>query len=243
MYALLLQDWVTIRSGSGGSITQGEASWLDLSSFLDIVAFVETKNFAASAGSLFAAFQTSPTKDAVLFQSMNDVTAATGTALALGVQTFVLLRDTALCPLARWLRWQLVAPSASTYEATFRIWIAANAPGGYAQSALEQQQADASGAGGPSYTGGFAVGDGAPYKMGTIPSNMPQVQMVPQTGYTGIGNIPGVHQYSAFKGVGYIPGVKQWQPRDWRQGIAQTIPAPVPAARVPFIPLGTKVTR
>ncbi len=241
MYALLLQDWVTIRSGSAGAITQGEASWLDLSSFLDVVAFVETKNFVASAGSVFASFQTSPTKDAALFQSMNDVTAGTGTALALGVQTFVLLRDTALCPLARWLRWQLVAPSASTYEATFRIWIAANAPGGYAQSGLAHAAASA---GGPDYTGGGAVGDGTPYKMGTLPSNMPQVQMLPQKpGYSGIGNIPGVHQYSGYKGVGYIPGVKQWQLRDWRQGIARTLPAPVTATRVPFLPMGTKVTK
>jgi hypothetical protein len=132
MYAFLLQDWLTVRSASGTAITQGEANWLDLSEFLDVVVFMETKNFAVSSGgALYMAYQTSPTKDETLFQQMVDISTSTSTtAIAVGVQTTVLLRDTALCPLARWFRWQLTPPSnaggITSFEATFRIWLSAN---------------------------------------------------------------------------------------------------------------------
>jgi hypothetical protein len=162
MYARLLQDWVTVRAGSGNALTQGEAAWLDLADFLDVVAFIETKNFSATGATLYPAFQTSPTKDESLFQTMNDITSTTGTPLALGVQTFIFLRDTALCPLARWLRWQLIATGASVFEATFRIWIAANAPGGFGDSMGAQSGDGVSDGGGPAYTDAPPASIGGP---------------------------------------------------------------------------------
>lgn len=168
MYAFLVQDWVTVRSASGSAITQGEANWLDLSDFLDVVLFMETKNFAISSGVLYMAYQTSPTKDEALFQQMVDIsTSASTTAIAVGVQTTVLLRDTALCPLARWFRWQLTPPTnavgITSFEATFRIWISANQPGGYAQaSAHHMGYGDSGGFGGPAWTQGPAIGPAAP---------------------------------------------------------------------------------
>ena len=132
MYAALLQDWVTIRSAGSGTITQSEPFWLDTAGFLDCVIFMETREISTSgSSSVYMAFQTSPTKDDNLFIAMNDVSMATGIALSVGVQTWVLLRDTGLCPLCHWLRWQ-ISTTGTSYDATFRIWVALNQPGGVA---------------------------------------------------------------------------------------------------------------
>jgi hypothetical protein len=139
MYSFLLQDWVTIQgiSSPGPPITipftQSEAGWLDMSAFVDLVSFLEVDEASSGLGTIALGIQTSPTKDDALFQNMNDVSLTLATGMTVGV----LLRDTAFCPLSHWLRWQIIptVPGTTTWHATFRIWVSANAPGGVARSA------------------------------------------------------------------------------------------------------------
>jgi hypothetical protein len=139
MYSFLLQDWVTIQGISSPGppptipFTQSERGWLDVSAFVDLVSFLEVDEASSGVGTIAMGIQTSPTKDDALFQNMNDVSVP----IASGITVGVLLRDTALCPLSHWLRWQIIptVPGSTTWHATFRIWVSANAPGGIARSA------------------------------------------------------------------------------------------------------------
>ena len=166
MYPALLQEWVTIQSTSS-DVTQSEPLWLDMSSYLDLVAWLEVKQVSASTGTVSLGFQTCPSKDDSLFQNMND----TSVAISAGVQVSTLLRDTALCPLTKWLRWQLKASTASTWQATFRIWVAASQPGGFAlQELMEDQSAYG---GGPDYIDlGGGAGADAPPTTGSLPQHI-----------------------------------------------------------------------
>jgi hypothetical protein len=256
MFALLLQDWVTVRSGSGGAVTQGEPAWRDTSSFLDLVVFIETKNFAISAGNLMMALQTAPTKDEVLFQGMNDVSNATGTPVAVGVQTFVMLRDTALCPLAHWLRWQLGPPptnpsGATSFEATFRVWASLNQPGGIAREMLAgaSTPGDQEGyGGGVPWTQGPAVDTGfhggipgtAPWSPIISDLNKRQTVVLGKAGRGSVnstqGPAPSPHTYWWEKMKAPVP-----KPNDWKHRVQQ-VQAPLPLSRVPYVPVGKKVT-
>jgi len=134
MYGVCLQDWVTIQSVSTSLLfTQTEPVWLDTSGYLDLVVYMQVEQVSSSpSGNVFMALQTAPTKDDNLFLAMNDIASSLAVPMAVGVQVMVLLRDTCLCPLSHWLRWQMSWPSGSTVEATFRIWCALNQPGGVA---------------------------------------------------------------------------------------------------------------
>jgi len=122
MYGALLQDWTTIEGASSvATLTQSEAFWLDTSQYLDLVTFLQV--VAASGCTL--SYQTAPTKDESLFQSIDTVT------LTSGVTVGIYLRDTASFPLSHWLRWSL-GGGGTTWNVTFRIWVALNQPGGFA---------------------------------------------------------------------------------------------------------------
>lgn len=167
MISLLLQDWLTLQGSSAtGNITQTELAWLDTSAYLDLVVWVEVTEL--SGGTFHCAVQTSPTKDEALFMAMNDVTAV-GPALATGVQVGVYLRDTALCPLSHWLRWQIMPPS-SAWNITFRVWVAASQPGGYAEGVASAQGAYAPGPAWTAATGGAGApgSSGAPWEAGSL---------------------------------------------------------------------------
>jgi hypothetical protein len=128
MYCYIMQPWKTIRASSVvTSVTQTENCWLDLTPYQDIVAWLEVKEVSVGGGTnVQMAYQTSPTKDDSLFQG---VVAAFN--VATGVTTTVMLKDSATITLCRWLRWQLTvtgSPS-STWDAVFRIFIAANVVG------------------------------------------------------------------------------------------------------------------
>jgi hypothetical protein len=130
MHGFILQDWTTIRGGgSVTTITQQETDWLDLSPYQDVVFWIdvkETTNNSTAGGSPTLYLQTSPTLDDVFFQSMATgvtmVAAAAPTVLAL-----LMASATTTVPVARYVRWQIVGTT--TWDATFRIALAANSPG------------------------------------------------------------------------------------------------------------------
>jgi hypothetical protein len=128
MYCFIMQPWRALRGNLAiTSITQTESCWLDLSPYQDIVAWLEVKEVSAGGGTnVQMAYQTSPTKDDSLFQA---VVAAFN--MGTGVTTTVMLKDSATVTLSRWLRWQLTVTGtpSSTWDATFRIFIAANVVG------------------------------------------------------------------------------------------------------------------
>lgn len=138
MHTFVLQDWITIRGQSGTqgqTITQSQQDWLDLSPFQDVFFWVivtETTPTGASNG-LNLIFETSPTDDEALFQSLlgggATPTPAISNIQASPTPTIIKLPMlSATVPLARYLRWKLTGP-ASTWDVTMRIVVAANSPG------------------------------------------------------------------------------------------------------------------
>jgi hypothetical protein len=119
MHAFILQDWTTIR-GAVTTIVQQETDWLDLSPYQDVVFWIDVKE---STNSPTFTLQTSPSKDDSLFTAMiPGSNAGSGT---LTIQSAFM--TTANVPLARFVRWQI--SGAPTWDATFRILVAANSPG------------------------------------------------------------------------------------------------------------------
>jgi hypothetical protein len=119
------QEWLTLRgaSASYATITQGEACYVDLADYDDVIAWVDVKEVT---GTVTLSFQSSPTADDAAFVDV-------GTALTLSASTtpivVPLLAAYQPTPLARFLRWQLTG-SGGTYDVTFRLLFAAYAPGG-----------------------------------------------------------------------------------------------------------------
>lgn len=137
MYGHVLQDWITVRGSipASGSpdIIQGESAWMGFSSFQDIVIWLDIREItfpAGGAASLTFNFETSPSKDNNMFQVMAASSALTALATP-GVYTplpKVLLNQNPSVPLATWVRWRLTPGGASTntWDATFRVLVAAN---------------------------------------------------------------------------------------------------------------------
>jgi hypothetical protein len=123
MHAFILQDWITIR-GAVATVTQGEDSWLDLTAYQDLVFWIDCREQSGSASTTLT-FQTSPTKDESLFTAVMNGTPLSSSTSPTLVKA---LLAGANVPVARYLRWQLVGPS-GTWDATFRVLVAANAPG------------------------------------------------------------------------------------------------------------------
>lgn len=124
MHTFILQDWTTIR-GSVTTVTQGEAGWLDLTPFQDLVFWIDCREESTSPT---LTVQTSPTKDETLFTPMFS-------AITLSSNTTPVIKPALMSagtstnpPVARYIRWQL-ASGTTTWDATFRILVAANSPG------------------------------------------------------------------------------------------------------------------
>jgi hypothetical protein len=119
--SFLLQDWNTVRGNfTTVTVTQQESDYADLAPFQDVVVFIEV---ADVAGTPTIQIQTSPTKDDVLFQSM-DATASFNPSV--GVATKVLRYSSVTVPLARYLRWKFTTASSAPWSCTFRIWLSPN---------------------------------------------------------------------------------------------------------------------
>jgi hypothetical protein len=121
MHAFILQDWTTIRGGVT-TVTQGESEWLDLTAYQDVVFWVDCRE---ASGSPSIQFQTSPTKDDSLF--MNMMSSATSLTAATAPVIVKATLSAATNPLARFVRWSITGTV--TWDATFRVLVAANSPG------------------------------------------------------------------------------------------------------------------
>ncbi len=120
MHTFILQDYATIRGTTGTAITQNESGWLDLTPYQDLVFWIDTRELTAT---VTCRLQTSPTKDEAMFLDI-----ITSFALAVTVTQKPALLGTATVPIARYLRWVLIG-SATPWDATLRIYVAANSPG------------------------------------------------------------------------------------------------------------------
>jgi hypothetical protein len=134
MHGFVLQDWITIRGGSGiGTITQSEQDWLGLDDYEDIIAWIDVRE-ATLANSSYIQFnlQTAPIKDEYLFVNMeaSPLTVAAASTTPSIRKIIMAAPTTPQCPLGRWLRWQLVPSNGGSvnavWDVTFRILAAAN---------------------------------------------------------------------------------------------------------------------
>lgn len=126
MYSFVLQDWITVGGAAGASVIQGEKDWLDMSPFQDVVAWIDIRN-APTSNQPSLKLETAPSKDDLLFMFMGS--GAGITMIANPVPTVAqYLMGSATVPVAECLRWKITG-GAVAWEVTFRILVAANAPG------------------------------------------------------------------------------------------------------------------
>ena len=130
MYSFVLQDWTTVGGAAGSTVIQGEKDWLDMSPFQDIVAWIDVRN-ATTGNPPSLKLETAPSKDESLFMYMGSGTGITMVASSPPDYTPTVvqyLMGSATVPVAECLRWKIIG-GAVTWQATFRILVAANAPG------------------------------------------------------------------------------------------------------------------
>lgn len=128
MHSYILQDWITIRGAAGvTTVTQSESGWLDLSPYQDVTFWIDAREFTGTTTPTLS-FQTSPTKDEVLFQTMGSPVPLVLTTTTIAAPTNVFLASAAV-PVARYVRWLLSGPAAGGWDATFRVMVGANAHG------------------------------------------------------------------------------------------------------------------
>ena len=137
MHGFVLQDFVTIRGGSGlGTVTQSEHEWLSLDGYEDLIVWVDVRECTtANASWIQVNLQTAPIKDEYLFVNM-EASPLTVTASALTAPSIrkIIMSQNPSVPLGRFVRWQLVTANGASVNATwdmmFRIMGCANPMGG-----------------------------------------------------------------------------------------------------------------
>lgn len=127
MEHFVFQDWTTARGAGTTPYVQEAKDWLGLASFQDVVFYLDVKQLTLSpANGVVWKFQTAPTKDEKLFQTIASLAVAAVPA-AVTVLPVIASAVGATPPLATWVRWQLVGnPGTVTWATTFRVLVAAN---------------------------------------------------------------------------------------------------------------------
>ncbi len=125
MDAFVLQEWCTIRGSA--NVTQSEEGWLDLSPYEDVQFWLLVSEVSGSPTPQII-YQTSPTKDEAMFGAQSN--GMTGTAITLAASSSPVVTPvlawSAPFPLARWVRWQILA--SASFDVTMRILVTAVAP-------------------------------------------------------------------------------------------------------------------
>jgi hypothetical protein len=127
VHGVLWQNWTTLRlTGTTNTVVQSEPLWLDVDDYRDIVFWLEVKQLAlGGAGAVICAYETSPSKDDVLFSAMSTFPLGLTSTPYL---TKVLSAQNPSLPLGKWVRWRLYLSGTPTTEwgATFRIHCSLN---------------------------------------------------------------------------------------------------------------------
>ncbi len=120
-HALLAQDWITVRGSlTTTGVIQGDESYTDIARFQDVATWTEVSDVA---GSPTLRYETSPTRDDVLFQLFE--TAASFVPVV-GVTVKVFRFASATAPPARYFRWKIPSSGTAPWSLTFRIWLVGN---------------------------------------------------------------------------------------------------------------------
>ena len=117
MDALVLQDWLTVQTGSEPSnITQGAPGYLDVSDYQDLVFYLHVPTPIITGIPTFQ-YQTAPVAEESAFLTMYQTPASfTG-----GTRTDAILGSYSPIPPARYVRWVCAG---NGYQCTFRILVA-----------------------------------------------------------------------------------------------------------------------
>jgi hypothetical protein len=109
MYGYILQDWITpIIDRAAIEVVQSESDWMSFQPFQDIVFWLEARSVAnGGANSILLHYETSPSKDFGLFQSMTSVELVSGQGVQVKVSPVIMNSPNTPVPLARWVRWRL----------------------------------------------------------------------------------------------------------------------------------------
>lgn len=123
MESFVIQDWLTVRSAGSADFVQEANDWRGFSSYQDIVFWLDVQRANGPGGSALEwRFQTSPTKDEALFQTMTFVNSGAGIYVRP-----VILASSAV-PLSTWVRWLIHPPTGAVlpWDTCFRVMAAAN---------------------------------------------------------------------------------------------------------------------
>lgn len=118
--SMLFQDWTVVAGQSASMIvTMPSERWVDLGAYIDGMFYTEISSFTDTYGGIIE-LQTSPTRDESLFKTMATISFNQSSPAV----SIIRLAD-ATVPLARWVRWNVSAPSATTnrWDVAFRIWM------------------------------------------------------------------------------------------------------------------------
>lgn len=121
----LMTDWITIQGTGTSPFVQERANWLDLATCGDVTFWLEVRAITnPSSGALALSYETSPSTDESLFDSM--VSSITMALTSTPTITKVRLADNPQTPLARFVRWRVEGSAAGNWSVTFRIFMMAN---------------------------------------------------------------------------------------------------------------------
>jgi hypothetical protein len=131
MRAFVLQDWVTIRGGSTiTTVVQNENSYLTLDAYQDAFFWLQVAELTTGSGTITLNYETSPLKDETLFYATQAISLTSVQMTPPSVTGVTLYGVTAGAtthpPLARFVRWHLLASATATWDITFRILVTAN---------------------------------------------------------------------------------------------------------------------
>lgn len=127
MENFVFQDWTVARGSGTTPFVQESKDWLGLSSYQDVVFYLDIRSIQLSpATGLSWNFQTAPTKDEKLFQTMTTLTVSSPPSI-LPVLPVIASAGGANPRLATWVRWQIVPNGGTTtWSTAFRVLVAAN---------------------------------------------------------------------------------------------------------------------
>ena len=127
MHGVLWQDWTTLRlTGATSAVTQSEPLWLDVVDYRDAIFWLECRQLSVGgAAAAVLAYETSPSKDEVLFRPMSQFPLAVTSAPF--IIRIIDARNPTV-PLGNWIRWRLFIAGTPTTEwgATLRLHCSLN---------------------------------------------------------------------------------------------------------------------